>query len=72
VLNVGGEHHHWQEGRVVVFDDTYEHEAWNHSSRTRVVMIFDNWNPYLSEAEQGAVTDLIGAIGDFRHATEAA
>jgi aspartate beta-hydroxylase len=72
VLNVGGEHHQWQEGRVVVFDDTYEHEAWNHSNRTRVVMIFDLWNPYLSEAEQAAVTDLIGAIGDFRHATEAA
>jgi len=72
VLNVGGERHHWQEGRVVVFDDTYEHEAWNHSARTRVVMIFDIWNPYLTEVERSAVTDLIGAIGDFRHATDAA
>ena len=71
VLNVGGEPHHWQEGRVVVFDDTYEHEAWNRSAKTRVVMIFDIWNPYLTEAECAAVTDLIGDIGDFRHATEA-
>ncbi len=30
-LEVGGELHHWQEGRVVVFDDTYEHGAWNRS-----------------------------------------
>jgi aspartate beta-hydroxylase len=71
-LKVGGEEHHWQEGRVVVFDDTYEHEAWNRSARTRVVMIFDIWNPYLTEVERAAVTDLIGAIGDFRHATDAA
>jgi aspartate beta-hydroxylase len=71
-LNVGGELHRWQEGRVVVFDDTYEHEAWNRSKKTRVVMIFDLWNPYLTEAERAALTDLIGAIGDFRHAVEAA
>jgi len=25
----------------VVFDDTYEHEAWNRSGETRVVLIFD-------------------------------
>ncbi|MDE2221384.1 MAG: aspartyl/asparaginyl beta-hydroxylase domain-containing protein, partial [Gammaproteobacteria bacterium] len=72
ILNVGGERHQWKEGRVVVFDDTYEHEAWNHSNRTRVVMIFDIWNPNLTEAERAAVTDLIGEIGNFRHATEAA
>ena len=71
-LRVGGEEHQWQEGRVVVFDDTYEHEAWNRSARTRVVMIFDIWNPHLTEVERAAVTDLIGVIGDFRHATEAA
>lgn len=71
-LNVGGELHHWQEGRVVVFDDTYEHEAWNRSKKTRVVMIYDIWNPYLTEAERAAVTDLVAAIGDFRQAVEAA
>ena len=44
-LRVGGEEHAWQEGRVVVFDDTYEHEAWNRSDQVRVVLIFDLWNP---------------------------
>jgi aspartate beta-hydroxylase len=71
-LNVGGEVHEWQVGRVVVFDDTYEHEAWNRSRQTRVVLIFDTWNPYLSEAERAAVTDLVAAIGDFRRAVKAA
>ena len=71
-LSVGGELHEWQVGRVVVFDDTYEHEAWNRSKQTRVVLIFDTWNPYLTEAERAAVTDLVGAIGDFRRAVQEA
>jgi aspartate beta-hydroxylase len=71
-LKVGGEIHEWRTGRVVVFDDTYEHEAWNRSRSTRVVLIFDTWNPYMTEVERAAVTDLIGAIGDLRSATERA
>jgi aspartate beta-hydroxylase len=71
-LSVGGEVHVWRPGEVVVFDDTYEHEAWNRSPRTRVVLIFDTWNPYLTEAERAAVTDLVAAIGDFRQAVSAA
>lgn len=64
-LRVGDIDHHWQEGRCVVFDDTYEHEAWNRSDRTRVVLIFDTWHPDLTEAERAAITDLVGVIGDF-------
>ena len=71
-LNVGGEVHEWREGRAVIFDDTYEHEAWNRSERTRVVLIFDIWNPHLTEAERGAVEMIVPAMGDFRKASEAA
>jgi aspartate beta-hydroxylase len=71
-LRVGGELHEWQEGRVVVFDDTYEHEAWNRSDQTRVVLIFDLWNPYLTEAERAAISDVVVEVSDFRHATEQA
>jgi aspartate beta-hydroxylase len=70
-LVVGGEPHCWQEGRVVVFDDTYEHEAWNRSGKTRVVLIFDLWSPYLSEAERAALAIVIEEIGDFRRDVEA-
>jgi aspartyl/asparaginyl beta-hydroxylase (cupin superfamily) len=65
-LRVGGDLHVWEEGRIVVFDDTYEHEAWNRSSEIRVVLIFDIWNPHLSEVEQGAISLLVAAMGDFR------
>jgi aspartate beta-hydroxylase len=71
-LNVGGEIHAWVEGRAVVFDDTYEHEAWNRSKSTRVVLIFDMWNPYLTDVERAALADLIAAIGDFRETVEKA
>ena len=69
-LRVGGETHVWEEGRCVTFDDTFEHEAWNHSAHTRVVLIVDSWNPDLSAAEQAAVTDLVQAIGDFNRSTQ--
>ena len=65
-LKVGGKEHTWVEGEVVVFDDTFEHEAWNRSDQTRVVLIFDIWNPFLTEVEQLALTQLIESVGDFR------
>ncbi|MFC5524458.1 aspartyl/asparaginyl beta-hydroxylase domain-containing protein [Rhodanobacter ginsengisoli] len=71
-IRVGGEDHVWREGHCVTFDDTFEHEAWNRSGETRVVLILDSWNPDLSEAECLAVTDLVEAIGDFNQASEAA
>lgn len=64
-LVVGGEPHTWQEGACFTFDDTFEHEAYNRSADTRVVMLLDAWNPYLSEVERAAIAELIGGIGDF-------
>jgi len=70
-LVVGGEAHCWREGRAVVFDDTYEHEAWNRGTRTRVNLILDVWNPHLSAAEREAVAALVEATGDFNKAADA-
>lgn len=36
---------HWQEGKVLIFDDAYEHEAWNHTESTRVVLFVDFVKP---------------------------
>jgi aspartate beta-hydroxylase len=71
-LRVGGEVHPWQKGRCVTFDDTFEHEAWNRSEHTRVVLILDCWNPDLTEVERAAVTDLVVAIGEFNRECEPA
>ncbi|GAP66626.1 aspartyl/asparaginyl beta-hydroxylase-like dioxygenase [Mizugakiibacter sediminis] len=64
-LVAGGEAHYWREGRAMAFDDTFEHEAWNRSEATRVIVLMDAWNPYLTEAERAAVAELVAAIGDF-------
>ena len=42
----------WVEGRCFVFDDSIKHEAWNDSDQTRVVLIFDLWNPQLTPADE--------------------
>lgn len=68
-LRVGGETHEWREGHCVTFDDTFEHEAWNRSTETRVVLILDSWSPDLTDVERAAMTALIEAIGDFNRAS---
>jgi|ERR1051326_2287016 beta-hydroxylase len=40
-IRVGGETRTWREGEGLVFDDTYEHEAWNESDEIRVVLFVD-------------------------------
>jgi aspartate beta-hydroxylase len=69
-LRVGGEERVWCEGQTLVFDDTYEHEAWNLSKQVRVVLIADVWNPHLTEVERAAIGDLIAAIGDLQSAVD--
>jgi aspartyl/asparaginyl beta-hydroxylase (cupin superfamily) len=49
-----------------VFDDTIEHEAWNDSDEVRVILMFDVWNPLLTEAERVLVTSMLLAQRKFR------
>jgi beta-hydroxylase len=51
-LRVGEREQAWVEGRCLVFDDTIEHEAWNRSDRTRVVLLIDFKRDFL-EARPG-------------------
>ncbi len=67
-IRVGSETRGWQEGKCIVFDDTFEHEAWNRSGQTRVVLICDVWNPYLSVAEREGMRLAIEALGRFNRA----
>lgn len=31
----------WQAGKIIVLDDTYEHEVWNDTDEERVILLFD-------------------------------
>ena len=57
-FRVGNEVREWEEGKLLIFDDTIEHEAWNDSNQDRVVLIFDIWRPELSEQERQEVSAL--------------
>jgi aspartate beta-hydroxylase len=64
-FRVGNETRRWQRGKAWVFDDTIEHEAHNGSGQTRIVLIFDIWNPFLSEAERDLVCALLAAQREY-------
>ena len=44
-IRIGSEVRRWQEGRVLIFDDAYEHEAWNETGDARVVLFVDIAKP---------------------------
>jgi aspartyl/asparaginyl beta-hydroxylase (cupin superfamily) len=61
-ISVGGETAHWQEGRSLLFDDGYEHRAWNDTDGVRVVLFVDVIRPLRPPADQFNRA-LIWAIG---------
>ncbi|WP_324696140.1 aspartyl/asparaginyl beta-hydroxylase domain-containing protein [Novosphingobium aerophilum] len=56
-FRVGGEEREWIEGKPFAFSDTIDHEAWNHGEEDRILLIFDAWNPHLSQVEQDAIIE---------------
>jgi aspartyl/asparaginyl beta-hydroxylase (cupin superfamily) len=63
--------HAWREGELVMFDDTYLHEAWNRSTSMRVILLMDCWNPHLEPVERQAISRLIEVIGRLHKAARA-
>ena len=53
------------EGKAWVFDDTIEHEAWNGSRETRVILLFEIWRPELSAEERAMVSAMFEAIDSY-------
>jgi beta-hydroxylase len=44
-IRVKNDIRHWEEGKSLIFDDTHEHEAWNRTDHTRVVLFVDFLRP---------------------------
>jgi aspartyl/asparaginyl beta-hydroxylase (cupin superfamily) len=62
---VGAEKRPWREGSAWVFDDTFEHEAVNDGDQLRIVLIFDVWNCFLTNAERDVVAAVTAGVHDF-------
>lgn len=54
-MRVGTEARTWQEGKCLVFDDSWEHEAENPSERSRSVLLVDIWHPDLTVQQREAL-----------------
>jgi aspartyl/asparaginyl beta-hydroxylase (cupin superfamily) len=64
-FRVGSQIREWVPGQALIFDDTIEHEAWNDSDEPRVIMIFDIWNPLLTQAERELISAATAGIAEF-------
>jgi len=62
-IRVGKDERTWEEGKVLVFDDSFEHEVWNHSDQVRIVLFMNFWHPCFSAEE-------IAVLQRFRTAYE--
>lgn len=64
-FRVGNDKRPFKKGQAWVFDDSIEHEAMNESDQRRIILIFDVWNPYLSEPERKLIRELMLADAEF-------
>ncbi len=64
-FRVGNDVREWQEGKVWVFDDSIEHEAWNRSDQTRVILLFEVWTPEIQPEERNLILQLFEGIDRY-------
>ena len=64
-LRVGAETRAWETGKLLIFDDSFEHEAWNNSADTRVILLFEIWRPEIGAEERAALTQLFQSIDRY-------
>ncbi|KAH9377996.1 hypothetical protein HPB48_015091 [Haemaphysalis longicornis] len=54
-IRVANETREWKEGKVLMFDDSFEHEVWHDGDSLRLVLIVDFWHPDLSAAQKASL-----------------
>ena len=62
-IKVGEDERPWEEGKVMVFDDSFLHQVWNHSDSLRIVLFLNFWHPCFAAEE-------IPVLEEFRSAYE--
>jgi len=61
-LRVGNSVRRVEAGKMLIFDDSIEHEAWNDSGEMRVILLFEIWRPELTAAERVGLTAIYESI----------
>ena len=57
-IRVGTEERTWEEGKVFVFDDSWEHEVWHNGNSYRLILIVDVWHPELTDEEKKTLSHI--------------
>jgi aspartyl/asparaginyl beta-hydroxylase (cupin superfamily) len=68
-MRVARETRRQAEGRCVVFDDSFEHEVWNHAATPRYNVFTQFWHPDLSDEEIAGIQQ-IEQHGQIQHVIE--
>ena len=50
-MRVGEETVFLEQDKCILFDDSFNHEAWHDGSQTRINLILDLWHPELTDPE---------------------
>ncbi|XP_028424802.1 aspartyl/asparaginyl beta-hydroxylase isoform X3 [Perca flavescens] len=48
----------WEEGKVLIFDDSFEHEVWQDAERYRLIFIVDVWHPELTAYQRQTLSPI--------------
>uniref|UniRef100_A0A1A8EVF6 Aspartate beta-hydroxylase n=1 Tax=Nothobranchius korthausae TaxID=1143690 RepID=A0A1A8EVF6_9TELE len=48
----------WNEGKVLIFDDSFEHEVWQEADRYRLIFIVDVWHPELTQYQRQTLSPI--------------
>lgn len=57
-IRVAEETRSWENGKWLIFDDSFEHEVWHNGTGTRLVLIVDFWHPDLTEAQRKSLSPI--------------
>uniref|UniRef100_A0A9J7YNT4 Un-named hu7910 n=1 Tax=Cyprinus carpio carpio TaxID=630221 RepID=A0A9J7YNT4_CYPCA len=48
----------WEEGKVLIFDDSFEHEVWQEAESFRLIFIVDVWHPELTQLQRQTLSPI--------------
>ena len=58
-IEIAGNSKKWNEGKCIVFDDTFIHSVQNKSGKRRIILLIDTWHPELHYSEKEAITNML-------------
>ncbi|KAJ8010638.1 hypothetical protein DPEC_G00077160 [Dallia pectoralis] len=48
----------WEEGKVLIFDDSFDHEVWQDADSYRLIFIVDVWHPELTQYQRQTLSPI--------------